>query len=164
MNEPLSTGKGKTTPRQAWMKVLAKAALSDLECQVEGIDPWPTYHFLRSPDIGLVMVRGRAGGNGQPFNLGEMTVTRCAVKLNVDDLREESADIVGFGYVPGRSQRHAELAAVCDALLQHPDWSDRLHREVIAPLQQIRWERQVARQQETAATKVDFFTMPRGEE
>ena len=27
------------------------------------------------------MVRGRVGGTGAPFNLGEMSVTRCSVRL-----------------------------------------------------------------------------------
>ncbi|GAB4376283.1 MAG: hypothetical protein Kow00121_23160 [Elainellaceae cyanobacterium] len=72
------------------------------------------------------MVQGRTGGAGQPFYLGEMTITRCVVRLETPDLEEAIASqfpegvIVGFGYVAGRSHRHAELAALCDALLQHP--------------------------------------------
>ena len=60
--------------------------------------------FLRRPETGLVMLRGRAGGTGQAFNLGEASVTRCSVRL--------SDGQVGTGYVLGRDQRKAELVAV----------------------------------------------------
>lgn len=83
--------------RQAWMATLAKAELELLEKLVNTLDNLPNYSFLRSPEIGLTMVRGRAGGTGEPFNLGEITMTRCVVQL------ESQGDeaITGFGYVAG---------------------------------------------------------------
>jgi alpha-D-ribose 1-methylphosphonate 5-triphosphate synthase subunit PhnG len=112
--------------RASWMSALAKAPLPLLEECVQSLGPLPDYELLRSPEIGLAMVRGRAEGGGQPFNLGEMTLTRCVVQLLVaGDESSESPVVTGFGYVAGRSQRQAELVAVCDALLQHPAWQAR---------------------------------------
>lgn len=144
--------------RQLWMATLAKAPLEQLVSAVSALGELPGYHHLRSPEIGLVMVRGRAGGTGQQFNLGEMTVTRCVVRL---DFQKESS--VGFGYVAGRSRKHAELAAVCDALMQLPSWHDKVQRSVIAPLQAEAARRRELQQRQTAATKVNFFTLVRGE-
>ena len=140
--------------RKDWMGVLAKADAARLAALLDGLGPRPGFSWLRTPEIGAVMVRGRAGGTGAPFNLGEMTVTRCALRL--DDGR------VGHAYIPGRDKAHAETAAICDALLQGAE-GPRLQAEVIAPLKA---EADAARRQEAAraeATKVDFFTMVRGE-
>jgi alpha-D-ribose 1-methylphosphonate 5-triphosphate synthase subunit PhnG len=100
------------------------------------------------------MVRGRAGGTGEVFNLGEMTITRCVVNIE---------NTTGFGYVGGRSKRHAELAAVCDGLLQQNEWRDRVQELVIQPLQTKLIEDREKQQRQTEATKVEFFTMLRGE-
>ncbi|MEO1131320.1 MAG: phosphonate C-P lyase system protein PhnG [Cyanobacteria bacterium J06639_1] len=146
--------------RQAWIAILAKAPEERLEaCAQTIVSEAPAAVMLRSPEIGLAMVRGRAGGTGQKFNLGEMTVTRCVVQL---DSLDPDRPISGFGYVAGRSRRHAELAATCDALLQHPAWRDRVWNQVIAPLQAEAEERRQRQQQQTEATRVKFFTMPRG--
>ena len=110
---------------------------------------------VRPPEIGLVMVRGRAGGTGERFNLGEMTVTRAAVRT--PDGR------VGHGYVKGRAKRHAELAAAFDALLQDGARRAALLAAVIEPLAEAEAERRHALAAKAAATKVDFFTMVRGE-
>ncbi|PSN18181.1 phosphonate C-P lyase system protein PhnG [filamentous cyanobacterium CCP5] len=145
--------------RQAWIGVLAKAPLELLEQRVAALEGLPDYQFLRSPEIGLAMVRGRAEGTGEPFNLGEMTLTRCVVQLVV----EPELAIAGFGYVAGRSQHHAELAALCDALLQHPHWSSVIQSQIIAPLQAAAEENRAATAAETASTQVNFFTLLRGE-
>ena len=136
------------------MSTLAKAPLSLLEQCVATLNDLPEYGFLRSPEVGLTMIRGRAEGTGQPFNLGEMTLTRCVVRLG---------ELTGFGYVAGRSKRHAELAALCHGLLQHPDWYAQVQSQVIIPLQEAA---QARREQEAAkveSTRVKFFTMLRGE-
>jgi alpha-D-ribose 1-methylphosphonate 5-triphosphate synthase subunit PhnG len=146
--------------RQAWMAALAKAAPEQLEHHVTQLADVPSYSFLRSPEIGLVMVRGRVGGNGQQFNLGEMPIVRCVVQLATST---DLGAIAGFSYVAGRSRRHAELAALCDALLQHPDWHDRVQAEVIQPLQEQSDLQKSTQDRQTAATKVNFFTMLRGE-
>ncbi|MEH1935793.1 MAG: phosphonate C-P lyase system protein PhnG [Nostoc sp.] len=155
------------TQRQTWMATLAKAELELLEKLVNKLGTLPTYSFLRSPEIGLTMVRGRAGGTGEPFNLGEITMTRCVVQLEsqagYEAMPTASAANAGFGYVAGRSHRHAELAAFCDALLQSPQWHDLIQAEVIQPLQAESQHQQELKQRQTAATKVNFFTMVRGE-
>lgn len=136
------------------MSVLAKAPLELLEQCVATLEGVPEYGFLRSPEVGLTMVRGRAEGTGQPFNLGEMTLTRCVVQLG---------DISGFGYVAGRSKRHAELVALCDGLLQHPDWEKPVQQRVIEPLQVAAQEQRDRNAAEVESTRVNFFTMLRGE-
>ena len=141
------------------MAVLAKAPLELLEKYVAELHGIPNYEFLRSPEIGLAMVRGRTEGTGQPFNLGEITLTRCVVQIRPS----AGESIAGFGYVAGRSRRHAELAALCDALLQHPDWSDRVHNVVIQPLQTAAQDRRDRDLAQVEATKVNFFTLKRGE-
>ena len=136
------------------MALLAKADPAVLEAHWQGLDERPLYTLLRPAESGLVMVRGRISGTGAPFNLGEMTMTRCAVRL--DD------GPVGFGHVAGRSRRHAELAALFDAMLQ-----DARRQAGLAPLidglAQSRETARRAAEAEIAATKVDFFTMVRGE-
>jgi alpha-D-ribose 1-methylphosphonate 5-triphosphate synthase subunit PhnG len=144
-----------TAARQRWMGVLARADTARLEAlwadHGGGAAPEP----VRPPEIGLVMVRGRAGGTGQRFNLGEMTVTRAAVRL--PDGR------VGHAYVKGRDKRHAELAAAFDALLQDDARRDAVLAAVIEPLAEAEAERRHALAAKAAATKVDFFTMVRGD-
>ena len=151
--------------RKQWMATLAKAPVAELEALVYQLKDLPQYQFLRSPETGLTMVRGKAGGVGQVFNLGEMTITRCVVQLmaNSSDSGSDSEPIAGFGYVGGRSHRHAELAALCDGLLQHGDWQAVVREQVIDPLGAIAQQKRTQTQQQTAATKVDFFTMLRGE-
>ncbi len=142
--------------RARWMSALAQAESGRLEKAREGLRPAPRYRLLRAPETGLVMVKGRAGGTGAAFNLGEMTVTRCSVEL--DDGH------VGHGYVPGRDGRHAETAAVFDALLQDEARRPALESRLIAPLLAAREARDREARARTAATRVDFFTLVRGEE
>jgi alpha-D-ribose 1-methylphosphonate 5-triphosphate synthase subunit PhnG len=117
--------------RSHWIATLAKAPLDSLERYLATLESLPTYQFLRAPETGLAMVQGRAEGTGKPFNLGEITLTRCVVQI----AHPNGETIAGFGYVAGRSHRHAEVAALCDALLQHPDWHDIVRHQIIAPLQ-----------------------------
>ena len=142
--------------RQQWMGVLARAEEASLAGLVAALDESPDYEPLRGPETGLVMVRGRAGGSGKPFNLGEMTVTRCSVRTGDGYL--------GHAYVGGRRPDHAERAALIDALLQCPNRHDALAERIIEPLEKAERDRREARARESAATKVDFFTLVRGED
>lgn len=136
------------TGRRRWMSVLARAGAAEI---LSLLDDVPDYQRLRGPEAGLVMVRGRAGGAGDKFNLGEMTVTRCTVR---------TADgLVGHAYVAGRDGRQAELAALVDALMQDADRHDALEAAVIAPLEQAQRDRRTTIARKAAATRVDFFTM-----
>lgn len=141
--------------RQTWHAVLAKAPIADIEAAVACLGDVPSCTLLRHPETGLVMARARAGGSGQRFNLGEIPVTRCSV--------QSPAGHIGHGYVQGRDKRHAELVATLDALLQDEARRPRLERDVIEPLAAAAAERQRAVARKAAATRVDFFTLVRGE-
>ncbi|MGE6916330.1 phosphonate C-P lyase system protein PhnG [Achromobacter kerstersii] len=142
--------------RAAWMRVLSLASPAALEGAFSALGQLPGHQMLRPAQTGMAMVRARSGGTGARFNLGEMTVTRCAVTLD--------GGVVGVAYVQGRSLRHAEQAAVADALLQLPDWHDTVQTQLIQPLARAHADK-VDRQARVAAqTKVEFFTMVRGED
>jgi alpha-D-ribose 1-methylphosphonate 5-triphosphate synthase subunit PhnG len=142
--------------RRRWMSVLAQAPVSEVEAHWRAVANPPAYRMLRWPETGLVMVRGRAGGTGTRFNVGEMTVTRCAVQLE--------GGAVGLAYVRGRDRRHAELAALFDALLQDPARRDALERAVVTPLAGSQAARRLAAVERVAPSRVEFFTMVRGDE
>jgi alpha-D-ribose 1-methylphosphonate 5-triphosphate synthase subunit PhnG len=138
------------------MSVLALASTDELQARWASLDAPPRYTLLRRPEVGLVMVRGRAGGTGTRFNLGEMTVTRCTVQLEDGTL--------GHAWVGGRDERHAELAAALDALLQDPARTAALHAGVVEPLVRAQDDRRRAAAARAAASRVEFFTMVRGED
>lgn len=142
--------------RARWMSALAQAEPAAVQAAWAGLPARPAYRMLRPPETGLVMVRGRAGGTGAAFNLGEMTVTRCSVEL--PDGR------VGHAYVAGRDARHAETAAVLDAMLQDPERGAALEALVVEPLLVAREARERVARVRAGATRVEFFTMVRGEE
>lgn len=112
--------------------------------------------LLRGPETGLVTVRGRIGGGGAPFNVGEATVTRATVRL--------PSGQVGHSYMLGRDRKKARLAAIADALWQDPAQRRTVETALVAPLRAAQGEAREKRRAETAATKVDFFTMVRGED
>jgi alpha-D-ribose 1-methylphosphonate 5-triphosphate synthase subunit PhnG len=138
------------------MSVLAQASPQELEDRWRGLVAPPRHRMLRRPETGLVMVRGRTGGTGARFNVGEVTVTRCAVEL------EDGA--VGVAYVRGRDTRHAELAAVLDALLQDSARRAGLEAAVVEPLAAAQAARRRAAAERVAPSKVEFFTLVRGDE
>lgn len=137
--------------RRHWMSILARASAGDIEAALTRSGPLPGWTRLRGPETGLTMVRGRAGGSGAAFNLGEMTVTRCAVRLG--------SGTVGHAYVAGRDERQAELAAVADALLQEPATCNVLQDALVRPLAEAQREQRLARAEKAAATRVEFFAM-----
>jgi alpha-D-ribose 1-methylphosphonate 5-triphosphate synthase subunit PhnG len=141
--------------RRAAMAVLAQARADEISRGLATLAPTPAYDEVRPAETGLVMVRGRIGGDGAPFNLGETTVTRCTVQL--------ASGEIGFGYVLGRDRDKARLAALTDALWQCADRRAAVERAVLAPLRARQQERLVRSRDETAATKVDFFTLVRGD-
>lgn len=138
--------------RPAWLGLLARSGSAHLAALMP--DPLPAHDILRAPEIGAVMLRGRAGATGAPFNLGEMTVTRCSLRL--------ACGTVGHGYVQGRDRAHALRAATLDALLQTAEGSA-LQNTILAPLAKAEAEARQTRAAKAAATKVEFFTLVRGE-
>ena len=142
------------TDRQAWLGLLARAPEGRAAGLLAGTGLSEEVNFLRQPEIGSVMVRGRAGGTGAAFNFGEVTVTRCSLRLG--------CGTVGHGHVQGRRKADAEVAAMIDALMQ-TDRADEVRRSVLDPLRAEEALRRQKRASRAAATKVEFFTMVRGE-
>ena len=138
--------------RKEWISTLAKAPPAALQRLIADL---PAHDLLRPAEVGAVMVRGRVGGTGAPFNLGEMSVTRCSVRL--------ADGTVGHAWVQGRDKDHARRAAVVDALMQ-TDAARDIQVQVIAPLAEAALQKRTARAGKAAGTKVDFFTMVRGED
>ena len=141
--------------RQAWMALLARAPVRMLDEALACHQAAP--QWLRQPETGLMMVQGRAGGTGERFILGEITVTRCALRLNQVNLNAP----VGVAYVLGRNHRQAQLAAVADALLQDPTQREALAVSLLAPVRQHLQHMQAQRHQRAQTTKVDFMTVAR---
>jgi alpha-D-ribose 1-methylphosphonate 5-triphosphate synthase subunit PhnG len=148
--------------RARWMSALALAESGDIDelgdlCDTSPATPGGAT-WLRPPETGLVMVRGRSDGRGAPFNLGEMAVTRCALRL--------ADGTVGSAYIRGRDRRHAERAALVDALLQqaeHRGELDAALRTWIEPLEARRQRRLAERAAMVLDSRVEFFTVVRGE-
>lgn len=141
--------------RQAWLGLLARAPADRLLSLWTAYGPAPDHDTLRPAEVGTVMVRGRIGGTGAPFNLGEMTVTRCSVRL--------TCGTVGHGHVQGRSKPAATAAALIDALMQTAAGAP-LRHTVLDPLSAEADTRTTTRAAKAAATKVEFFTLVRGED
>ena len=138
------------------MAVVARSTSRDLSAGLERMDPIPPAEDLRQPEIGLVMLRGRTGGTGAPFNLGEATVTRAVVRLD--------NGIIGFSYILGRDPAKARLAAIVDALWQDEARQALVEAHVLVPIRNRLLAEDAVRASQTAATKVDFFTLVRGED
>lgn len=141
--------------RATWMAVLARATLKQLQAHLPLANTQHTVQQVRPPEVGMVMLRGRIGGTGNPFNLGEASVVRCAVRVGNGPL--------GVSYVLGRDKRRAELAALADALLQDPQHHDNLQRDLITPLALAQTQAAAQKQLDVASSKVEFFTFVRGE-
>ena len=145
---------GRQARRKAAMAVLAHSDAADIADRLEALTV-PAHEDLREAENGLVMVRGRVGGDGAPFNLGEATVSRAAVRL--------ASGEVGFGYTLGRDRAKARMIALCDALLQSNEFAEVVEAKVLAPLRAALISMRDRKAAETAATRVDFYTLVRGE-
>ena len=153
--EAASEDGGDRVKRQANMAVLARASSAELSGQWQAWSNPPAFKLVRGPETGLVMVRGRAGGGGAPFNLGEATVTRATVRLDSGE--------IGHAYALGRDGEKARIAAVLDALWQRPADRDAVET-IITTLREAADAADQQRREETAATRVNFFTMVRGDD
>ena len=142
-------------PRRRWLGVLARATRPELEQALTLMGDMPPLKHVRPSESGTVMLRGRVGGTGDAFNLGEASVTRCALRLGAGEL--------GVGYTLGRDRRKAELMALFDALLQGDARHAQVQQEVIGPLASRQAAQRDAASRSAAASKVEFFTFVRGE-
>ncbi len=142
--------------RRDRMAVLARADGKQLRALWTGLSLDPAFEMIRGPETGLATVRGRISGDGAPFNFGDVTVTRASVRL--------ADGSVGHAYRLGRDQGAARLCAVIDAIVHDDRIAERIDRTLVQPLRQAQQDRDARRMAETAATKVDFFTLVRGED
>jgi alpha-D-ribose 1-methylphosphonate 5-triphosphate synthase subunit PhnG len=140
-----------TAARKHWMSVLARASAAEIEAHLAAVQPLPACTVLRGPESGLVMLRGRAGGGGAPFNMGEMTVTRCTIR--------DDAGFTGHAYVQGGDHAQAHLAARLDAALQDPAKRAPFMAAIVTPLADAQQQARAAIAAKAAATRVQFFTM-----
>jgi len=136
--------------------LLARAERDELDAAWETLPEKPAVQPVRGPETGLVMVRGRIGGGGSPFNLGEVTVTRTTIRL--------ASGKVGHAHALGTDRERSRLAAIFDALWQEPATKDFVERTILAPVAERIGAADAKKADETAATRVDFFTMVRGED
>jgi alpha-D-ribose 1-methylphosphonate 5-triphosphate synthase subunit PhnG len=114
------------------------------------------WSFLRKPETGLIMARGRMGGSGAPFNFGEVTVTRCSVTIQGGE--------TGHATIMGRDKEKARLAALADALWQDADRRGTVEALIVEPVLDRISRVDDAIRAATQATKVEFFTLARGED
>lgn len=145
-------GPGLNKTRQRWLQLLSRTDVETLTTIWQDLGLDSGYSWLRPAETGAVMVRGRMGGTGAAFNMGEMTVTRATVRL--------ADGTVGFGYCAGRAHRKAELAALLDAAFQQ---DAALPERILPPLAETLENARSEQGRKAAATKVDFFTMVRGD-
>jgi alpha-D-ribose 1-methylphosphonate 5-triphosphate synthase subunit PhnG len=136
--------------------LLARAEREELDAAWEALLEKPAVQPVRGPETGLVMVRGRIGGGGSPFNLGEVTVTRTTIRL--------ASGKVGHAHALGTDRKRSRLAAIFDALWQDQATKDFVERTILAPVAERIGAADAKKADETAATRVDFFTMVRGED
>ncbi len=137
--------------RQAWLSLLSRAGVQTLNTLLAEAPPLPNFTLLRGPETGMSMVRARAGGGGEAFNLGEMTIARCSI-------RDETGRI-GHGYAAGRDGKQVELIARLDAALQEPTLYPAYEEAVLRPLAEADHARRAGIASRAAATDVQFFTL-----
>lgn len=144
-----------TTQRQQWLSVLSHSSATALAQHWQALHLSPRFSLIRPAEIGLTRLMARMGASGKRFVMGDATVTRAVVQLEDGTL--------GYSYVLGRDKAHAERCALIDALLQQPQTHALLTEKVITPLAALREEQRQLRAREIASSKVDFFTLVRGD-
>jgi alpha-D-ribose 1-methylphosphonate 5-triphosphate synthase subunit PhnG len=142
--------------RKRTVDLLARAERQELDAAWQALDGKPVVQPVRGPETGLVMVRGRMGGGGAPFNLGEVTVTRATIRL--------ASGTVGHAQALGTDREKARLSAIFDALWQEPATQAFVEQALLAPIAARLSDADRRKADETAATRVDFFTMVRGDD
>lgn len=143
------------TDRQRWLSVLAHSSAALLETHWQALNLQPAFTLIRPAEIGLTRLQARMGATGKRFVMGDATVTRAVVQL--------SDGTLGYSYLLGRDKAHAERCALLDALLQQPETRQVLEEKIITPLAAWRDEQRQLRAREIASSKVDFFTLVRGD-
>ncbi|MFB2551830.1 phosphonate C-P lyase system protein PhnG [Ensifer soli] len=148
-------GTGAHSTRARAMRLLAMARTETLQAALAAMEPHPEVALVRGPETGLIMVRGRIGGGGDPFNLGEATVSRATVRLATGE--------IGHGQRLGTDREAARLSAIFDALAQRRETRGAVEA-LLAEIEAHIADEDRRKAEETAATRVDFFTMVRGDD
>ncbi|KKW50403.1 phosphonate C-P lyase system protein PhnG [Pantoea stewartii] len=143
------------TARQHWLSVLAHSSAAELDALWQPLNLTPAFTLIRPAEIGLTRLQARMGATGKRFVMGDATITRAVVRLNDGTL--------GYSYLLGRDKAHAERCALMDALLQQTGTAELLQEKIITPLAALRDEQRQLRAREIASSKVDFFTLVRGD-
>jgi len=137
--------------RQNWLGVLARASAAAIADHLQAAPALPAHQRLRGPEAGMATLRGRIGGAGDSFNLGEMTIARCSIR--------DAAGRIGHGYAAGRDLSQVELIARLDAVLQDAELHELYDLAVIRPLAAAQAATRAATEAKAAATEVKFFTL-----
>jgi alpha-D-ribose 1-methylphosphonate 5-triphosphate synthase subunit PhnG len=145
-----------TEARRRAMAVIARARADELAPTIAVVAQARAARDLKPVETGLVMLRGRIGGDGAPFNLGEATVTRAIIELDTGER--------GFAHILGRDHKRARLAALADALWQREETRGAIETAILEPVAARLATETAKTRAETAATRVDFFTLVRGED
>ena len=141
--------------RKEWLSLLAQSSSEDIISLWNKAKIECDFEVIRAAEIGAVMVQGRQGGTGDPFHLGEMSVTRCSIKI--------ADGYIGHGYHQGRSKETAETIAKLDALLQTVKF-DTIVKTILKPLEKLLHDKKYSLASKAEATKVNFFTLVRGDD
>lgn len=153
--------------RPQWMRLLALAPEGALQDLLQPLAQAVSYTFLRRPEAGLLMVEGKTSGTR--FNLGEILVTRCAISLSHPPAHppaqagEPGRPVQGYAWICGNRPRHAELAALGDALMQLPGYATLLRADLFDHLRDLEKQEAAEEERQIAPTRVNFFTLARGE-
>jgi alpha-D-ribose 1-methylphosphonate 5-triphosphate synthase subunit PhnG len=142
--------------RKRAMALLARAREPEMAEPIARFWPRHAARDLKPVETGLVMLRGRIGGDGAPFNVGEATMTRAIVELPSGER--------GYAHILGRDAGRARLAAIVDALWQRPEARADVEEAILAPIAARIAAETATTRAEAAATRVDFFTLVRGED
>ncbi len=153
-DETKADGGSAVSERKSWMAVLARARREELDEIVARLGGLPAHVVLKPAETGTIMVEARAGGTGRRFNVGEATMTRCVVRL--------ADGSMGFAYALGTDRQKALVSAVLDGLLQSSRTSGLI--DEVAELGRRQAEARKLALRKSAATKVDFFTLVRGQD
>jgi alpha-D-ribose 1-methylphosphonate 5-triphosphate synthase subunit PhnG len=151
LSMPHFAGSDGIAARQRWLGILSRASFTAIETLMRNAPALSDHVVLRGPETGMAMLRGRIGGGGAAFNLGEMTMSRCSIR--------DAGGWIGHGYASGRDASKVELIARLDAALQNPATHDVWHRSVVATLQAEQSARHAVTEAEAARTDVKFFTL-----
>lgn len=155
MNEAAMEARSPAAAKRA-VDLIARATRAEIGALwMQGEEP-PAATLLRGPETGLVMVQGRIGGGGASFNVGEVTVSRCSLRL--------ATGVIGHAQALGTDREKVRLGAIAHALWQDDTTRARVEVAVLVPVETRLAEERARRAEETAATRVDFFTMVRGED